>query len=112
VFETRIVLRHEAVHPRFQVFTSGRIGIFHDHEAAAGVLAKHADKALSRSSATDLLRYHIRDFLEALPSCLDPDFFLMDHEQISFFECVISAARDVRGSQVERQNLGKKNRPA
>ncbi len=54
VHEVIGIFRHEAVEKFFQITASGRIGILHDDDAAAGVLNKHCDCAVSEAALIDL----------------------------------------------------------
>jgi len=57
---------HQAIEKLFQVAARGRIGVFHDENAATGVLNKHGHCPVSHSAAVDLRLQIIGDFVEAL----------------------------------------------
>ena len=44
-----IVLRHQAIDKALEIAPRRRIGVFHNHQTAAGVAAKHRDGALSQA---------------------------------------------------------------
>ena len=48
------VFRHEALEKLFQVASRGRIGIFHDDDAATGVLNENGDGPISHAALIDL----------------------------------------------------------
>jgi hypothetical protein len=57
---------HQAIEKLFQVAARGRIGVFHDENAATGVLNKHSHCPVSHSGAVDLRLQIIGDFVEPL----------------------------------------------
>jgi hypothetical protein len=60
------VFRHEAIEKLFQIASRGGIGIFHDHDAATGVLNKNCDGSVLDAAFVDLRLHVIGDFVEAL----------------------------------------------
>src|SRR4051812_45398760 len=57
VLEMRIILRHEPIKPGLEIGARRGVGVFHDHEAATRVLAKHRNDALREFAATDFARH-------------------------------------------------------
>ncbi len=57
---------HQAIKKLFQVAARGRIRIFHDENAATGVLNKHSHCPVSHFGPVDLRLQIIGDFVEAL----------------------------------------------
>jgi hypoxanthine phosphoribosyltransferase len=72
------VFRHEPVEELFQIASCGRIGIFHDDKAAAGVLNKNRDGSVSHSAVVDLRLHLISDFVETFAVGADFDPVVMD----------------------------------
>ena len=60
------ILGHNPVEELFQIVARTRVGIFHDHNAATGVLNKRCHRAVSHSALTYLHLQIIRDFVESL----------------------------------------------
>ena len=59
------IFRHEAVEKLFQIASRGGIGIFHDDDAATGVLNKNGDCSVSHSALVDFRLHVIGDFVES-----------------------------------------------
>jgi hypothetical protein len=59
------IFRHEAVEKLFQIASRGGIGIFHDDDAAAGVLNKNRDCSVSHIALVDLRLHFIGDFVKS-----------------------------------------------
>ena len=58
------IFRDETVEKLFQITSRGGIGIFHDDDAATGVLNKNCDCSVSHSAVVDLRLHVISDFVE------------------------------------------------
>jgi len=60
------IFRHQALEEFFQVASRGRIGIFHDDDAAAGVLNKNRNRSTLDLALVDLRLNFIGDFVQTL----------------------------------------------
>lgn len=60
------IFRHEALEKFLQVATRARVGIFHDHNAAAGVLNEKRDGSILDGAFVYRRLNSIGDFVEAL----------------------------------------------
>ena len=69
------ILRHESVEELFQIASRSWIGIFHDDDAATGVLNKNRHCPISDAASIDLRLNFIRDFVE--PFAVGADFELL-----------------------------------
>jgi hypothetical protein len=58
------IFRHEAVEKLFQIATRGRVGIFHNDDAATGVLNKNGDGSILNARLLDLRLHVISNFGE------------------------------------------------
>ncbi len=58
--------RHEAVEEFFQITSRSRIGIFHDDQAATGMLDKHRRRPVPDAARIDLGLHFARDFVQSL----------------------------------------------
>lgn len=59
------IFRHEALEKLFQVASRGGVGIFHDDDAATGVLNKNCDRSVLDAALVDLRGNLIGDLAEA-----------------------------------------------
>src|SRR6266700_3562395 len=69
------MFRHESVEKLFQVAARGRIGIFHDDNAATGVLNENSYYSRLHSRAFDFRLHFVGDFVKTLG--VGPDFKLV-----------------------------------
>ena len=60
------ILRDQAVEERFQIAARSRIGIFHDDQAATGMLDKHRRRPVPDAARIDLGLHFARDFVQSL----------------------------------------------
>src|SRR5262245_22162962 len=58
------VLRHESPEKLFQVASCAWVGIFHNHDAATGVLDKNRDCSVSHFALVDLRLHGVGDFIK------------------------------------------------
>ncbi len=68
------IFRHEALEKLFQVAARARIGIFHDDDAATGVLNKNGDGPIPDAAFIDLRLHGIGDFVETFAIGADFEF--------------------------------------
>ena len=66
VREVSGIFRHQPIEKLFQVAARGRIGVFHDENAATGVLNKYGHCPVSHFGSVDLRLQIVGDFVEAL----------------------------------------------
>ena len=92
--EVADIFRHEPVKKLFQIASRGGIGIFHDDDAAAGMLNKNGDCSVSHSAIVDLRLHLIGNFVETLAVGADFEPFLMYmHSKSRYFSVAIRAKR-------------------
>jgi len=60
------ILRHQTVEEFFQITSRSRIGIFHDDQAATGMLDKHRRRPVPDAARIDLGLHFARDFVQSL----------------------------------------------
>jgi len=75
VREVMSIFRDEPIEELFQVAARGRIGIFHDDNAATGVLNENSYRPRLHSRAFDLRLHFVGDFVKTLG--VGPDFKLV-----------------------------------
>jgi hypothetical protein len=86
------IFRHEAVEKLFQIALRGGIGIFHDDDAATGVLNKNRDCSVSHSAVVDLRLHLIGDFVETLAVAAHFELVVMHmHSRSRYFSVAIRA---------------------
>jgi hypothetical protein len=68
VREMRVVLGHESVEPRLQIAARRGVGIFHDDQAAARVLAEDGRDPAGESTRRNFAGDLVGDFLQAAPA--------------------------------------------
>src|SRR4029453_6513482 len=61
------IFRHKTLEKFLQIVPRGGISIFHDDDAATGVLNKNRDRSILDVALVDLRLYVISDFVEAFP---------------------------------------------
>ena len=84
VDKVRIIGRHEAIHPPFQVMPRRRIRVFHENEAAGSMAAEDVKHAMVDVRLRDQPGAAVGDFDEARPVRLDRDGFVNDrHDERS-----------------------------
>ena len=66
VLEPRGILGHEPVEEFMHIPPRGRIGVFHDDQAGAGVPDKNGDNALLDAAGSDNARHRISNFHRSL----------------------------------------------
>jgi hypothetical protein len=71
VLEMRIILPHEPIEPGLEVAARGRVGVFHDHERTARVLAKYRDHATLEFTRRQDASHVIRDLVRPLAGSPD-----------------------------------------
>jgi len=72
------VFRHEAIEKLFQVAARAGIGIFHDDNAATGVLNKNGDSPTPHSTFIDFRPHGIADFVETFAGGAHVDLIVVD----------------------------------
>jgi len=72
------VFRHETVEKCFQIAACRRVGIFHDDDAATGVLNKNGDYALWHAALIDFRLQVICDFIKTLAVRAHFEFAVVD----------------------------------
>ncbi len=86
------IFRHEAVEKLFQIASRGGVGIFHDDDAATGVLNKNGDCSVSHSAVVDLRLHLIGDFVETLAVGAHFELVVMHmHSRSRYFSVAIRA---------------------
>ena len=70
--------RHEPVEKLFQVAARGRIGIFHDDDAATGVLNENSYRPRLYSRAVDFRLHFVGDFVKTLAVSSDFKLIVVD----------------------------------
>ncbi len=79
------VFGHQALEKFFQIASRGRIGIFHDDDAAAGVLNKNGDGSVLDAALVDLRLNLVGDFIETFATGVHFQLSLVDvHFQGSY----------------------------
>ncbi len=76
--EVGIVFRYESVEVVFEISSGRRIGIFHQYETAARVLAEHGCESVLDLALSNRAIQFIADFDRTLPSCMDLNFDLIN----------------------------------
>jgi len=71
-------LRDEALEKFFQVAARARIGVFHDDDAATGVLNKNGDGPIPDAAFIDLRLHGIGDFVETFAIGANFDLVVVD----------------------------------
>ena len=72
------IFRHEPVEELFQIMSRSRIGIFHDDQAATGMLDKHRRRPVPDAARIDLGLHFARDFVQSLSICGNLDLTVMN----------------------------------
>ncbi len=86
------IFRHEAVEKFFQIALRGGVGIFHDDDAATGVLNKNGDCSVSHSALVDLRLHVTGDFVESLAMAAHFELVVMHmHSRSRYFSVAIRA---------------------
>ena len=78
VREVAGVFGHNPVEELFEIVARGRIGIFHDYNAATGVLNKHRHGPIPHSGPTYLRLHIIGDFVQSFTFCAKFELVVMD----------------------------------
>ena len=92
VREVISIFRHEAVEKLFQIVLRGGVGIFHDDDAATGVLNKNRDCSVSHSAVVDLRLHLIGDFVESFAVAAHFELVVMHmHSRSRYFSVAIRA---------------------
>ena len=86
------VFRHETVEELFQIAACGGVGIFHDDDAATGVLHKNGDCSVLDTAFVDLRLNLIGDFVKSLAIGAHFELVVMHmHAKSRYFSVVIRA---------------------
>ena len=72
------IFRHEAVEEFFQITSRGRIGVFHDDQAATGMLDKHGRRPVPDAASIDLGLHFARDFVQSFSVRGNLELIVMD----------------------------------
>ena len=72
------ILRHQVVEEVLQIAARSWIGIFHDDDAATGVLNKNRRGPISNAASVDLRLNFIGDFVETFSLAVRFEFFVMN----------------------------------
>ena len=76
------IFRHQAIEKFFKITSCGRIGVFHDDEAATGVLNKRRHGSRTHASFVDDRLDIVRDFVGPLAVGTNFEFLLMNAHKI------------------------------
>jgi hypoxanthine phosphoribosyltransferase len=86
------IFRHEAVEKLFQIELRGGVGIFHDDDAATGVLNKNRDCSVFDAALIDLRLHVIGDFVKSLAVGAHFELVVMHmHSKSRYFNVAIRA---------------------
>jgi len=72
------ILRHQVVEEVLQIAARSWIGIFHDDDAATGVLNKNRSGPISKAASVDLGLNFIGDFVETFSVAADFELIVVD----------------------------------
>ena len=78
VCEIISIFRHEPIEELFQITSRSRIGIFHDDQAATGMLDKHRRRPVPDAARIDLGLHFARDFVQSFSVRADLELTVMD----------------------------------
>jgi hypothetical protein len=114
VAEVMGILRHEAVEKLLKIATRGGVGIFHDDNAATGVLNKNGDGPISHAALVDLRLNVIRDFVQAFSVGAHFKSLVMHmHSKPCYFSVAIGAKPAfARGYRVGNQGAAVSSPPS
>ena len=73
-----IILGNQAFHPILKVAPCARVGVFHDHEATAGMAAKHSQQSFEQARIAQNVLELPGDLVGSLAAGLYRDVVLMD----------------------------------
>ena len=91
------IFRHETLEKLLQIASGGGIGVFHNDDAATGVLNKNGDRSVSDTALVDLRLNVISDFIECLAVGAHFELVMAD---VHFQECYLARWE---GQNKERQ---------
>ena len=91
------VFRHQAVEKLFQIPSCGGVGIFHDYDAATGVLDKNGDDSVLNAALIDRRLNLVGYFVEPFTVGGHFELFVMHvHARSRYFSVVIRAKKERR----------------
>jgi len=72
------IFRYKALEEFFEIAARSRIGVFHDDEAATGMLDKHGRRPVPDAPSIDLGLHFARDFVQSFSVRADLELTVMD----------------------------------
>src|ERR1051325_6321705 len=103
------IFGHKAVEKLFQIMLRGRVGVFHDHDAATGVLNKDGDRSVSYPVVIDLQLHVLGDFIKALAPALHFELVVVNVHCDRPYAC--SAVRSKSASKQDYSRQARWRRP-
>ena len=96
------IFRHEAVEKLFQIAARGRVGIFHNDDAATGVLNKNGDGSILNARLLDLRLHVISNFGETFATRAQLELVLANVHATTLFSDQLLAKEGAHAAIYER----------